>query len=328
MTRRWLPVPLVVLAACAALDPGGPAGPWQSGLRWEHSLTGRIWDVEGGGFIEAPALAERLARARFILLGEKHDNPDHHLLQAWVVRSLVAAGRRPAVGFEMFTLDDAPAIGRYLAGLPADAAGLGEAVGWGRTGWPPWPLYQPIADAALAGGLPLVATNLPRALVQAAARRGMAGLDPSLVARLGLDRPLPPETRAEMAAEIQESHCNGLPEAMLDSMILAQRARDAQMAERLAAAGARDGAVLITGNGHARKDRGVPAFLALHAPGAPVISVALLEVLRDKADPAAYVPYFGRPPFPVDYVWFTPRLDDTDPCEKYRAPLDRLRRRE
>lgn len=319
-----LSVALALLAACAALWPDQPGVPWQSALGRDHPLAGRIWDVGAGHFIGAPALVERLARARFVLLGEKHDNPDHHRLQAWVLRALIAAGLRPAVGFEMFTGDDAAALARYRAGRPADAAGLGTAVGWDRTGWPPWPLYQPIADAALAAGLPLVATNLSPATTQAMARRGMAALEPSLIARLRLDAPLSPQMRAEMAAEIRESHCHMLPEAMLDNMIAAQRARDAQIAERLAAAARPHGALLIAGDGHVRKDRGVPAFLALRAPGAATVSLAFLEVQRDETDPEAYAPAFGPGPFPVDYVWFTPRVDDVDPCEKFRAPLERL----
>jgi uncharacterized iron-regulated protein len=316
---------LALLAACAAIPSDGPGPPWQSALGREHPLAGRIWDVGAGRFMDAPALVERLLGARFVLLGEKHDNPDHHRLQAWVLRALIAAGRRPAVGFEMFTVDDAAAIARYRAGLPADAAGLGAAVGWDRTGWPPWPLYQPIAEAALAAGLPIVATNLSPPTLQAIARHGLVALEPSVIARLRLDAPLTPEARAEMAAEIQESHCRMLPEAMLDNMVAAQRARDAQIAERLAAA-LPNGALLIAGNGHVRKDRGVPAFLALQAPGAPVASLAFLEVQRDEVEPQTYTGYFGRGPFPVDYVWFTPRLDDTDPCEQYRVPLERLRR--
>ena len=51
---------------------------------------------------------------------------------------------------------------------------------------------------------------------------------------------------------MKESHCGELPEAMLDPLVLAQRARDARMAERMEAAGAERGAVLITGKGHAR----------------------------------------------------------------------------
>ena len=77
--------------------------------------------------------SNRLARADFVLLGERHDNPDHHLLQAEVLRSLIALGRRPAVGFEMFGIDDASAIANHLAVAPNDAAGLGKAVNWNQT---------------------------------------------------------------------------------------------------------------------------------------------------------------------------------------------------
>ena len=38
----------------------------------------------------------RLARAEFVLLGEKHDNPDHHRLQAEVLRGLTDRCPPPA----------------------------------------------------------------------------------------------------------------------------------------------------------------------------------------------------------------------------------------
>ena len=328
LTLLGLSAAVALAASCAAIQPDQPGPPWQSALGREHPLTGRIWDVGAARFIGAPDLVERLVGARFVLLGEKHDNPDHHRLQAWVLRALIAAGRRPAVGFEMFSVDDAAAIARYRAGRPADAAGLGAAVGWGRSGWPPWALYQPIADAALEAGLPIAATNLSPPTTQAIARHGLVALEPAVIARLRLDAPLSPELRAAMATEIEDSHCHMLPEAMLDNMVAAQRARDAQIAERLAAAAQPNGALLIAGDGHVRKDRGVPAFLALQVPGAPAASLAFLEVQRDEVEPQAYTAYFGRGPFPVDYVWFTPRLDDEDPCERFRAPLERLKKGE
>ena len=129
---------------------GGPPGElWQAPLGQDHPLVGRIWDVTAGELIDSAALVDRLRRGRFVLLGEKHDNRDHHRLQAWLLRALIAAGRRPAVGFEMFTADDAPAIARQLAAHPTDAVGLAEAVNWQRSGWPDWAMYQPIAEAAL-----------------------------------------------------------------------------------------------------------------------------------------------------------------------------------
>jgi hypothetical protein len=91
---------------------------------------------------------------------------------------------------------------------------------------------------------------------------------------------------------------------MLDPMALAQRARDATMAERMLAAPARP-VVLIAGDGHARADRGVPAQLRARSPGARVVAVAFLEVQADARAPG---------PGPYDYVWYTPRATDEDPC--------------
>jgi uncharacterized iron-regulated protein len=306
----------LTLAACAAAPPAGT--PWEAPLGRDHPLTGRIWDVAGRRFVPPEALAARLAAARFVLLGEKHDNPDHHRLQARTLQALIAAGRRPAVAFEMLTSADAAALSRHLTESPRDAAGIGPAVNWSRSGWPDWTYYQPIAAAALEAGLPVVPANISTAVARAVARGDTAALDPALVARYRLAQP-PPELAAAMATEIRSSHCGQVPDRLVAGMVAAQRARDAQMADRLLTA-ERDGAVLIAGAGHVRTDRGVPAYLRLRRPDATVASLAFLEVERGRPAPAHYAE------LPYDYVWFTPRVDDTDPCEQFRAPLDRLRK--
>jgi uncharacterized iron-regulated protein len=43
------------------------------------------------------ALTESARKARFALVGEKHDNPDHHQLQAEVIAMIAGAGRKPVV---------------------------------------------------------------------------------------------------------------------------------------------------------------------------------------------------------------------------------------
>jgi len=304
---------------------GLPSGePWQAPLGREHPLVGRIWDVAAGEFIDSAALIDRLRRGRFVLLGEKHDNPDHHRLQAWLLRALVAAGRRPAVGFEMFTVDDAPAIARQLAEHPTDAVGLADAVHWQRSGWPAWAMYQPIAEAALEAKLPIIATNLAPATARALGQSGAAALDSAFAARYGLHHPLAPEAQAAMAREIRAAHCGYAVEAQVNAMLLVQRARDAQMADNLAAAGQQDGTVLIAGAGHVRRDYGIPTYLTSSIPEASVISVAFLEVSQDRLEPAAYMARFGRPTFPFDYVWFTPRVDDDDPCVAFEEQLKKL----
>jgi len=308
---------LVTLGACAPRPPasvtGAPVDGWQAALGRDHPLTGRIWDVARMRFIEPRRLTRQLARARFVLLGEKHDNPDHHRLQAWLLRALIDAGRRPVVAFEMFETTDAPSIARYLAAAPKDAAGLGDAVGWRNSGWPPWDLYAPIAQTALDARLPIVAANVPAGTARALAREGLRGVSFDVAARLGIDAPLSPQARAAMMAEIREAHCGRIGEPALERMVLAQRARDAQMAASLAAEDRGDGGVLITGAGHARKDLGVPVELAERAPGTMVAAVAFLEVRDGLVDAAAYGERFGAS-LPFDHVWFTPRVDDGNPC--------------
>jgi uncharacterized iron-regulated protein len=268
---------------------------------------------------------DRLVSAHFVLLGEKHDNPDHHLLQAAVIRGLVARDRRPAVGFEMFTLDQAGALANQLAVAPYDATGIATAVNWRNSGWPDWALYQPIAKAALRAGLPIVATNLPPAIVKKMRREGLAGLDSRARRELGLDQPLAEATFALMAADIRVSHCGFGSEENVKAMVDVQRARDAQMAQSLIAAGENDGAVLVAGAGHVRSDYGIPAVLRAKAANKRVVSIAFLEVEEGKFEPRHYAaPNNGRLPF--DYVWFTPRVDNEDPCEKFRSRFERPER--
>lgn len=318
---------LVLWVLLTGLAPGAsPEEPWQAPLRQDHPFVGRIWDVAAGEFIDSAALVDRLRRGRFVLLGEKHDNPDHHRLQAWLLRALIAAGRRPAVGFEMFTVDDAPAIARQLAAHPSDAVGLAEAVNWQHSGWPDWAMYRPVAEAALQAKLPVIATNLSPATARSLGQSGAAALDGALAARFGLDHPLAADLQAAMAEEIRDAHCGYASARQVDAMILVQRARDAQMADSLVAAGQQDGAVLIAGAGHVRHDYGVPTYLARKVPGSSVIGVAFLEVSQDRLEPTAYAARFRRQTLPVDFVWFTPRVDDDDPCAAFAEHLKKLQK--
>jgi uncharacterized iron-regulated protein len=325
LARRVVAIGLALgLGACAAAAPRPAGAPWQSAFGRDHPLAGRIWDVAHERFIAPEALVGRLSGARFVLLGETHDNQDHHRLQAQVLRALITAGRRPTVAFEMLSTAQAPALARHLATAPTDAAGLGEAVGWSRSGWPDWRLYQPIAEAALGAGLPVVTANVPPAVARALARGDRTALDRGLAARHGLDQGPAPAVETAMAAEIRDSHCGHAPERLVAGMVLAQRVRDAQMAESLATGGDADGAVLIAGAGHVRTDRGVPAYLRARLPGATVASLAFVEVAPERLTPEDYARSLGGT-LPFDFVWFTPRANDEDPCVKFRQPLERLR---
>jgi uncharacterized iron-regulated protein len=310
---RLVVVLLAGLAACATARV--TVGPWQAPLGREHPLVGRVWDVRGARFVTPEAMVRALVASRFVLLGEKHDNPDNHQVQAVVLRAILASERRPIVAFEMLTPDETPALARYLATAPRDAAGLGPAVDWKNSGWPDWAYYQPIAQAALDAGVPIVAANLTPATARALARGQRAALPASLAERYALDRPPSADLQAALTTEIREAHCGHFPADRVDGMVLAQRARDSALAESLM--GGRDGGVLIAGTGHVRNDRGVPVYLRLRVPDATIATLAPLEVREEWTQPEQYAAPYGET-LPFDWVWFTPRMDDDDPCARFR----------
>jgi uncharacterized iron-regulated protein len=310
---------VALLCACSGGTPPSAAKPaaepalsWQAPLDRDHALVGRIFDARSGTYIGEQELVQRVLGARFVLIGEQHDNPDHHVLQARLLRALVATGRKPAVVFEMLDQEQQPVIDRALADH-ADVDGFGAAVDWAHSGWPPWPLYRPLFAEVLGARLPIVAAGLDRKTAMRMAGQDLAEVDPALARALEAAGPLPPEQQAALREEMQQAHCGKISAAeMLDAMALIQRARDARLALGLQRAGA-DGAVLIAGAGHVRRDRGVPAYLARAGAGA-ALSIALLEVQPGALQPADYVAQLAAATPSYDLLWFTPRASDTDHC--------------
>lgn len=260
-----------------------------------------------------------MATRDWVLLGERHDNPDHHRLQAWLIERLGELGRRPAIAFEMMESDQADIIARHLAEKPGDAAGLGAALSWEKSGWPAWDEnYRPIAQAAIERDLPLIAANLTKSQVRDIVR-GKA-------VELPLGPVLAEPVMADLAEEIRAGHCNMLPEAMVAPMANAQRGKDAAMARAMVEGAAKDGAVLIAGAGHTRKDRGVPMHLAALAPGTSSAALAFMEVSADSPTPQDYALALEGAALPFDIIWFTPRLDDIDHCAAHAEQLQKIGR--
>jgi uncharacterized iron-regulated protein len=86
-----------------------------STLHRDHPLAGRVLEVRSGEFVGVDALERAVSRADFVLLGETHDNVDHHLVQARLVRAVASAGGRPALAFEMLRADQQAAVDAALA---------------------------------------------------------------------------------------------------------------------------------------------------------------------------------------------------------------------
>ncbi len=279
-----------------------------------QQLTVEIWDT---------------IRARgIVLLGEVHDNPEHHAVRGEILRPTVDVGgispfAPPVAAFEHIRTTQQAQLDSFYArvrrGRAAKASDLLKDLRWQASGWPAAEIYLPVFDAAIEGNMLIVAAAPDRERMRALVRgdRAVAGDGELSLLRSaeGMPRPL----REALVAELEGSHCGAIPPSAFAGMSLAQRYIDAHMAARtLEEMGEHGGAFLLAGNGHVRTDRGVPYALNQRAPTREMISVMLLEVEDGKTDPASYLPRdpYGNPA--VDYVLFTPRHNRPDPCEKMR----------
>jgi uncharacterized iron-regulated protein len=316
----------LAIALALAMPSGAQsmtASEWSAEFYRDHPLVGAHWSSHDERTLGTQEALDRLAAADVVILGEIHDNPDHHRLQARMLQALVERGWRPAVVFEMIPHDLQDTLDAHLRDSPGDADGLGRAVGWEERGWPDWSMYQPIAEVAIGNQLAIRAGGLSQDLQRKLSREGADALDRQDRQRLGLMHELPSEAAALLDEALFRSHCDLLPRHVLPAMRLVQWARDGAMAAAIEQAAEDGPVVLIAGAGHARRDWGVPAQLAARDASLDVATVALVEVTADMSDAREYLPA-GAGQSPVyDLLVFTPRADRDDPCEALRDHLDR-----
>ena len=275
-----------------------------SPLEEGHALAGRVWDVSAEREISLEALFERASASRFVILGEVHDNLEHHGLQARILTAMLQAGRLPALAMEQFDREHQAALDAARRRGERDPERIADAGRFDHKGWN-WPAYRPLVELAIANDLPIIAANMSREEARAVARAGgpAGGLGPAT-----------PELRAALERDLVEGHCGKRPApAALAGMIEAQRARDARMAAALEGSGER-GAVLIAGAGHARRDRGAPTYLSGSARG-QLLAVALVEIEPGRNELGAYAGEGLASSY--DLVQFTPRAAREDPCKNF-----------
>jgi uncharacterized iron-regulated protein len=240
------------------------------------------------------ALDAALAGRRVVLFGEVHDNAVHHEMRRAALERWIAAGARPVFVMEHFDRDRQADLDRALAAADVTAQRLIDAAG-GR-GWN-WRLIEPTLRLAIRHGLPIVAANVSRDEARRVAREGLGAI--------GLDAQIATDIVAAQSAEIVASHCGQVDTALAARMVRAQVARDRVMAVALERHAERH-VVLLAGNGHVRRDIGVPRWL-----GEPLRTQALTIGLLE-----------GEPPrdAPFDLAIATLATERADPCAGLQIP--------
>lgn len=191
------------------------------------------------------------------LLGEVHDSPRAHRARWRDLAQRVEAGWRPTLVMEHF---DRERQAELQAAMDACADAPCVVQRAGGPGWD-WPLLSPVLTLALQYRLPVVAGNVSRTDAARVVREGVqAALPTAVMQGFGLPGSLTSEVQAAQVQAVDEGHCGQLPAALLPRMAQAQVARDVWMAHQLLQH-ARQGVVLLAGNGHVRRDVGVAHWL-------------------------------------------------------------------
>jgi uncharacterized iron-regulated protein len=234
-----------------------------------------------GGLNTDPALAADggATGARFILLGEVHDNAEQHRLRAAWMAELLKDGRRSTVVFEQIPAQRTSALAALPVEARMDVEALVEHAQLDKKNWR-WPLHKPLFEASLHAGAAVAGGNLSREELRPLMKGVSAETWPTDLRRLLEQTPWGEAQQTAMIRAIDEGHCGALPAAMQAPMALAQRARDAAMARAMLAA--REGGavrvILIAGNGHVDRELGVPRYLeAAGVPASEIQAIGYLE---------------------------------------------------
>jgi len=115
-----------------------------------------------------------MSNVSVVFIGETHDDPTQHMLEAELLKRAWEAGLAPslALSLEFFQRDTQPILDEYLAGLISEKSFLADAR--------PWPRYEtdyrPMIEFAKEAGIDVIAANAPRRYASRVTREGRESL--------------------------------------------------------------------------------------------------------------------------------------------------------
>ena len=282
----------------------------------DHPLVGKIWDMKSRSFIDEATLLARINAANVLLLGEIHDNPQHHELQQKLLNARIASGARPAVMMEQLNAENQPALDQALAGSNRDEvlSSVTKLIKFSD-----WQFYRPFLVIAVDNQLPVIAANISNQQLQPVIWNGFAAYDAGDLKRLAVEQVWSESRDKYLVRNMGGAHCGKLKDELRAGLSRSQRLRDALMADSAMSSIGR-GIVGIVGSSHARRDIGLPLYFAARAPLARIFSIGFVEVHPRKTDPTTYEVDSATGEAPFDVIWFTPRVDRPDPCAELNNP--------
>ena len=221
--------------------------------------------------IAAPNLMRDLAGRSAILLGEIHDNAQHHAWQLHTLAALLSHQPGMAIGFEGFPRAVQPVLDRWIADQMTPTQFLRE-VDWARNWGYDAKHYMPIFEFARMHRVPLIALNVDKSLVRKVGQWGWRAIPESEREGVGDPEPAPQVYRDSLFAAYK-MHSREMPASgtdvknspafshFVDGMLLWDRAMAEAIARTLRSKTNRL-VVAIAGKGHLEHGHGIPRQLA------------------------------------------------------------------
>ena len=271
--NKGMPVRLAFLAILTLSLMAGCAAPLPP-------KSGEIYHGQGWQAIEPDRLDELIKEARVAVVGERHANPDDHLLQLKTLRLM--ADRHPGlvVGIEWLDLTAQEQCDR-LSRAEISVADFAREVDWTQKWGHNFAAYEPIFQEIRDRKLRLVALNAPLSIVRQIARKGLASLSPEQKGQIAAQMQLDDPAYFNLISEQFQGHGVISREAR-ENFLAAQISRDETMAQRFAKAlspwphGGNHG-VLFVGRGHVEMNLGLVPRLERRLPGPPKLVILPLS---------------------------------------------------
>ena len=295
------------LVGCA----GAPSGASSQGVE------PGVYRLSDGQRIQPEELYGALSGARWVVVGESHDDAWHHQAQGLIYEGVAARRAGPvALGMEMFQRPFQGPLDAYVAGSIDEAAMLEQTEYAERWGFDV-EMYAPLWRGAAARGARVVALNAPRELSRAVAQKGLDGLSDAERAQVPAEMDLSSREHRAWMKGIFGQHGHGMDEATFERFYSAQVLWDETMAqtawESMQGRGAGEAMVVLAGSGHVMNGWGIPSRLRRRAgEDAQVATVVLVTPGRGMAGGDGEVVDEGtlarwRAEGYADYVWIKPR---------------------
>ena len=265
-----------------------------------------IFEYKTKNQVNVKDLISAIHDADFILLGEIHDNLFQHRARADLI-SRMQSKEFAIVSEHLVSGSEIAYSGRLLEDL--------ETIGFNKKAWS-WPVHEVLYKKFEEFSLPVFGGNLSeKDINNIYAGRGLSQSDTltPILKRSALDN----QSKDKLLNDLVVGHCGVVEEDFLSFMFKVQRLRDASLAHIASKVAP---AIVIAGNGHVRRDYGVPQILKKIDPTSNIISIAFLEIdeLSDITDNNLIKKLFKDAD--TDYIWLTEAVSRVDdPCEQLRG---------